>query len=251
MPTHTTSASELVDLADDGLALLLGERTMRRRIAADDLDPGIALAQVERELDQGPLVAAAVEVEALAGGGRAGARSSHQLRPVDAVGQRVAEHVHRPDQRLSVRHVQVRAQERRPQCLILGGGHHRVDVADADVGRAPARRRCIDPVQRLLIVDQPQRDAQHVHRRRRPDRLDQLWQTDPGGARTARIFWKWSWSSRHSGISNGIREREVTELLETDTKVANSAKSGPKPPETGVSTLGPEPARRSTSKALS
>src|SRR5918999_723012 len=58
-PQHI--GARLVDLRDEGALLLLGERAERRRIAAHDLDARVALAQGEGELDQGALVAAAVQ----------------------------------------------------------------------------------------------------------------------------------------------------------------------------------------------
>ena len=85
--------------------LLLGvrERAERRRVAADDLQARVAQPQRARELGERALVAAAVEVHALAGlrGARAGA--VHQLRAVDAVAEPVAERAQRPHQRLAVR----------------------------------------------------------------------------------------------------------------------------------------------------
>src|ERR1039458_10775291 len=109
------------------------------RITADDLDAGIALAQVKGELHQRSLVAPPVEVEALAGLGRAGAGARHQLRSVYAARQRVPERVDRPNQRSAVRHAERGTQQRRPQLRVLGRSHHGMDAADADVAPAWAR----------------------------------------------------------------------------------------------------------------
>ena len=63
-------------LGGDGVLLGVGQRAERRRVAADDLQARVAQAQLARELRERALVAAAVEVEALAGrAARAQARS--------------------------------------------------------------------------------------------------------------------------------------------------------------------------------
>ena len=63
----------VVDLLDDRCALLGRQRTERRRIPADDVDPREAPAEAQAELAQGILIAAAVEVEPVLGRGGAGA----------------------------------------------------------------------------------------------------------------------------------------------------------------------------------
>ena len=60
---HDVGAGAL-DVGRDGLLLGVGELAERRRVAADDLQPGMAQPQVARELDERALVAAAVEVHA-------------------------------------------------------------------------------------------------------------------------------------------------------------------------------------------
>ena len=65
MPTHTTSALGAVDVLDDPVLLVVGQRAEGRRVAADDLQAGEAAAQAQRELDERALVAAAVQVHAV------------------------------------------------------------------------------------------------------------------------------------------------------------------------------------------
>ena len=66
MPTQTTSAPErLISSATRASSSASVSVAERRRVAADDLQAGVAQAQVARELDERALVAAAVEVEAL------------------------------------------------------------------------------------------------------------------------------------------------------------------------------------------
>ena len=55
-----------------------------RRVAADDVDAGQAPAQVQGELRERALVAAAVQPDAMAALGAALAVAEHQLRSVDA-----------------------------------------------------------------------------------------------------------------------------------------------------------------------
>src|SRR5438067_9057944 len=74
-----------VDLLDHVRLLVGVERPERRHIAADDLQPGIAGAEVVGELDERALVAPAVEEHARAGLRGAGAGALHQLGAVDAV----------------------------------------------------------------------------------------------------------------------------------------------------------------------
>src|SRR4051794_35133377 len=64
-----------------------------RRVAADDPQPRERLAQVQRELGERALIASAVEVEAGTAAGGSLGRVPHQVGPVDAVGQPVAEQV--------------------------------------------------------------------------------------------------------------------------------------------------------------
>ena len=84
MPTQTTSAPERLISSATAVLLGRGQRAERRAVAADDLQAGVAQAQVARELGQRAVVAAAVEVEALPGRGGAGAGPVHQLGAVDA-----------------------------------------------------------------------------------------------------------------------------------------------------------------------
>jgi hypothetical protein len=128
-----------VDVADDALGLLRAQRTERGRVAADDPHAGIPPAQVERELDERALAAPAVEVHRVPV--RAGAleRASHELGPVDAVREVVAEGVHRPHERLAVGHGQVGGQDGGAQLGVLLAGHDGVGRGDAHVAAAPRR----------------------------------------------------------------------------------------------------------------
>ena len=148
MPTHTTSAPERLISCATASLLGVGQRAERRRVAADDLQPGMAQPQHARELRERALVAAAVEVEALAGARGAGAGAVHQLRAVDAVLERVAERAQRPHERLAVRHREVGAQHGGAQRRVLLAGHDRVDGGDADVAAAAGGDRRVDPVER-------------------------------------------------------------------------------------------------------
>ncbi len=154
----------MVDLLGDRVPLLRGQRAVRGRVAADDLDPGIALAEVERQLHQRALVAAAVQVEPLTVVGGGGTGLGHQLGSVDAVAERVPERVQRPHQRLTVGDVERGGVQRVSQLAILAGGHHRVHVAHADVAAPALGDHRVDPVERLSIVDQRQRHADDVDR---------------------------------------------------------------------------------------
>src|SRR5215217_9321295 len=85
-----------VDLVDERVLLLFRHRPEGRRVAAHDVDPGVAAPQVQRELHQRALVAPAVEPDAVAALGAAVRVAQHQLGPVDAVGEVGAQHVRRP-----------------------------------------------------------------------------------------------------------------------------------------------------------
>src|SRR5215211_896301 len=91
--------TRVVDLVDERVLLLRRHRPERGRVAAHDVDPGVAPAQVQRELDERALVAPAVEPDAMAALGAAVAVAEHQLGAVDAVLQRRAQHVRGPDDR--------------------------------------------------------------------------------------------------------------------------------------------------------
>ena len=120
MPDPDDVRAGAVDLGGDRVLLLgVGELAERRRVAADDLQARVAQAQVERELDQRALVAAAVEVHAHAGRGGALAGPLHQVGPVDAVGEVVAERVHRPHERLAVGDGEVGAEDGVAQLRVL------------------------------------------------------------------------------------------------------------------------------------
>src|SRR5215218_4752331 len=82
-PQHVRA--RVVDLVDERVLLLFGHRPERRRVAARDVDPGMAAAQVQRELDERALVAPAVQPHAVPALGAAVAVAQHQLRPVYAV----------------------------------------------------------------------------------------------------------------------------------------------------------------------
>ena len=152
----------IVDLGDDRGLLLFGERAVRWRVAADDPDPGVTLAEIQCELYERSLVAAAVQVETLAGRRGSGARTSHQLWAVYAVRERMTERVERPHERLAVGHVQRGAEQRRPELGVLLRRHHGVDVAYADIAVLARGRHRVDPLERPLVVDQTKRNAQDL-----------------------------------------------------------------------------------------
>ena len=162
MPTHTISAPERWMSAATASSSSRVSVAERRRVAADDLQPGMAQPQVARELDERALAATAVEVHAAAG--RAGARAGavHQVGPVYAVGRSVAEQVQRPDQRLAVGHREVGAEHRGAQLGIVLRGHHGVRRGHADVAAAAGRHRLSIQSSASLVVGQRERDAEHA-----------------------------------------------------------------------------------------
>src|SRR3954469_6394274 len=98
----------LVDLLDQRVLFLLGERAEGGCVAADDLDAVVALAQAQGELHEVALVAAAVEPDLVPLGRTALAVAAHELGAVDAVRKVLAEHVGRPDKWHAIRHDQAR-----------------------------------------------------------------------------------------------------------------------------------------------
>ena len=84
MPTQTMSACERSISSMTCACSSVGQRAVRRAVAADDLQARVAAAQVERELDERALVAAAVEEHPRAGAGGALAGARHQLGAVHA-----------------------------------------------------------------------------------------------------------------------------------------------------------------------
>jgi hypothetical protein len=151
-----------IDLVRDVLLLARRKRAEGRSMAADDLQPGVARAQVVGELHERALVAPAVEEHARAGRRRALAGPGHQLGPIDAILQVGAEGVHGPHERLAVGHGEVAAHDRPAQLVVLAAGHDRVRGGDADVAALVARHGRVDPVQRGLVVDVRERHAEHV-----------------------------------------------------------------------------------------
>ena len=95
-----------VDLLDDRRPLVVVELAVGRRIATHDPYARITPAQVQRQLDERPLVMSAIEVDALTGRRRVGAGAQHQLGTVDPSAEVVAERVDGPHERLAVREVQ-------------------------------------------------------------------------------------------------------------------------------------------------
>src|SRR5579859_3600805 len=71
-----------------------------------------------------------------------------------------------PNQRLTVWHIERRAEQGAAKLGILGRCHHGVHVAYADVVAATRGDPGVDPVQRPLVVDQAQRHAENVDVRR-------------------------------------------------------------------------------------
>src|SRR3954469_22284588 len=111
-----------VDALDELGLLVRLEVAERGRVAADDPDAGVVAAQVEGELGEGALVAAAVEPHAVALLGAAARVAAHQLRAVHAVRQVLAEQVRGPDERHPVRDGQ-RGAEQRGLHLVVVMGH--------------------------------------------------------------------------------------------------------------------------------
>src|SRR3954454_11198406 len=123
-----------VDLVRDRVELGVVEVAERRRAAADDPEAGELPAEVQRELDQGALVAPAVEEDPSALLCRALAVAQHEVGAVDAVGQRAAERAQRPDERLAVGDDEAGAEHGVHRLGGLLGDHPRAGCGDAERG---------------------------------------------------------------------------------------------------------------------
>src|SRR3954452_16088155 len=121
-----------VDLVGDRVELGVVEVAERRRAAADDPEAGELPAEVQRELDQGALVAPAVEEDPGPLLRRALAVAQHEVGAVDAVRQRAAERAQRPDERLAVGDDEAGAEHGVHRLGVLLGDHHGVGRGDAD-----------------------------------------------------------------------------------------------------------------------
>jgi hypothetical protein len=121
----------------------------------------MAQPQHARQLRERALVAAAIEVEPLAGLRGASAGAVHKLGAGDAVIDTVTEH-QRPHERLAVRDRDVGGADRLAESRILLGRRHGVRVGDAHVATMPGGDDGVDPIQRAVVVDQRQRHAEHL-----------------------------------------------------------------------------------------
>ena len=74
----------------------------------------------------------------------------------------MTERVQCPHERLAVGHVERGAEQRRPEVGVLLRGHHGMDVAYADVPLLALGRHRVDPLERPLVVDQTERNAQDL-----------------------------------------------------------------------------------------
>ena len=111
-PTQMTSAPEALSSAAIAVASSSSSSRNGRGADAGDLQAGVAARQlVAQPLER--LLAAAVEEEARAGARGALAGVLHQVGPVDAAREVVAEQVHRPHERLAVGDGEVRRRARR------------------------------------------------------------------------------------------------------------------------------------------
>jgi hypothetical protein len=81
MPDPDDVGARAVDLGQDRVLLLVVELAERRRVAPDDLHPGVAAAQVERELHERALVASPVQEHLRLGGDGALAVARHHSGP--------------------------------------------------------------------------------------------------------------------------------------------------------------------------
>src|SRR4051794_9839137 len=152
----------LVDLLDQRVLFLGGQRTEGWGVAADDLDALVALAQPQRELHEVALVAAAVEPDAVALGCAALRVAAHELGAVDAVGKVLAKAVRGPDQRHAVRHGQRGPEQRLAHLLVALGDHDGVDCNGADIARLAAGDHAVHDVHRLLVVGHGDREAEDL-----------------------------------------------------------------------------------------
>src|SRR5918992_5383849 len=161
-PQHVRA--RLVDLRDDGVLLLIGERTERRRVAADDLDARVALAHGEGELHERPLIAAPVEPDPAPAFRAAIAVAEHQLGAVNAVAQLLAQQVRRPHERHAVRHHEGRAAQRLEHLVVAPRLDQRVDRSGADIARLAALHQPVHDLDRSVVVDHRDRHTQQVAR---------------------------------------------------------------------------------------
>src|SRR3954451_18612870 len=96
-PEHIRAGG--VDLLDDRVLLVRAEGPERGRVAAHDLEAGVAAAHAERELHQRALVAPAVEPHPVALLHAAAVVAEHQLGPVDTVRKVLSQEVRGPHER--------------------------------------------------------------------------------------------------------------------------------------------------------
>src|SRR5215211_6368463 len=159
-PQHVRA--RLVDLLDERILLLGGHRPERRGVAPDDVDAGVARAQVQRELDERALITAAVEPHAMATLGAAVVVAQHQLRTVDAVVEVTPEQVRGPDHG----HAVGQHERRAPECLahlgIVVADRERVHGHRAHVAALAARDHRVHGVDRGAVVGQRDRSAEDV-----------------------------------------------------------------------------------------
>src|SRR3954463_16349976 len=109
-PQHVRPVA--IDQLHDLVLLVRLEVAERGRVAAHDPQTGEVAPQVQRQLRQRALVAAAVEPDAVPLCGAAARVAAHQLGPVDAVREVLAQQVHRPHERHPVGHGERRPEQR-------------------------------------------------------------------------------------------------------------------------------------------
>ena len=98
--------------------------------------------------------------------------AQHEIRAVDAVGEPVAQRAQRPDERLAVGDDEVGAEHRVHGLGVLLGDHDGVRRGDADVACAARGDHPVHPVQRAVVVDDGDRDAEHLDGCRSGGRAD-------------------------------------------------------------------------------
>ena len=161
VPTQTTSAFEALIAAATSRCSSSSRLAERRRVASDDPQSWVALAERVVESDQCFLGSPAVEEHPRAGRRRAFAVARHEVGSVDAGSLGVAEGAQGPDERLAVGDGH-RLQDRVAGLVVLLGHHHEVDGGGAQAGPMPAGDHRVHPVHRALVIGQSKWDPEDL-----------------------------------------------------------------------------------------
>src|SRR5215213_9426085 len=151
-----------VDLGHESVLLRGRHRPEGRGIAADDVDARVALAQVKRELHERPLVAPAVEPDAVGALGAAVVVAEHQLGAVHAVLEVPAEQVRGPDHRHAVGQHERGAPERLTHLRIVVADGEGVHRHRAHVAAFAAVDHGVHRLDRRSVVGECDRGAEDV-----------------------------------------------------------------------------------------